>query len=123
SFSRHFNTNYVPTELEIQQIRTKLARLETLIRDLTSQCDKIKDYIDSHTALTLPARRLPFDLIQEIFLACLPTHRNAVMSTTEAPLLLSRICSEWRLIALEMPPRSSKYLVSRNDWRDQHSAR
>ncbi|KAJ7646544.1 hypothetical protein FB45DRAFT_890731, partial [Roridomyces roridus] len=38
-----------------------------------------------------------------IFVACLPTGRNAVMSALEAPLLVSRICSEWRAIALTTP--------------------
>ncbi|KAJ7646560.1 hypothetical protein FB45DRAFT_890776 [Roridomyces roridus] len=38
-----------------------------------------------------------------MFVACLPTHRNAVMSAQEAPLLVSRICSAWRVIALTTP--------------------
>ncbi|KAJ7646476.1 hypothetical protein FB45DRAFT_712843, partial [Roridomyces roridus] len=49
--------------------------------------------VDSHTALVSYPRRLPVDIVREIFVACLPAHRNAVMSAQEAPLLLSRICS------------------------------
>jgi hypothetical protein len=37
-------------------------------------------YVDTHKALISPARRLPLDIIEEIFVACLPTHRNCVMS-------------------------------------------
>ncbi|KAJ7022722.1 hypothetical protein C8F04DRAFT_1137129 [Mycena alexandri] len=57
----------------------------------------------NHKALLSPLRRLPLDIIQEIFLACIPTHRNCVMSASEAPVLLGRICSSWRAIALSTP--------------------
>ncbi|KAJ7161914.1 hypothetical protein C8R43DRAFT_1233475 [Mycena crocata] len=109
-FSQHFKTNYVPSDSEINLIRAhvvphtkELARLEGLIQDLITQRDQIAEYIDLHTAIISPARRLPHDIVQEIFLACLPTHRNAAMSSTEAPLLLCAISSEWRALALATP--------------------
>ncbi|KAJ7629863.1 hypothetical protein B0H17DRAFT_867535, partial [Mycena rosella] len=77
--------------------------LEALIRDLSDQREKTLAYIDAHQALISPARRLPRDIVQEIFLACLPSHRNVVMSATEAPLILARIFSAWRTIALSTP--------------------
>jgi hypothetical protein len=95
-FHERLLTNYAPDDYEIGSIRThlasyrdKLAGLETLIRDLSAQRDhlKLKDYVDTHEALLSPARRLPHDVVQEIFLAWLPSHRNAVMSPAEAPLL------------------------------------
>ncbi|KAJ7140685.1 hypothetical protein C8R44DRAFT_537561, partial [Mycena epipterygia] len=81
----------------------ELTRLESLISDLSAQRDQLKDYIDSHRALTSPARRVPLNIVQDIFLACLPTHRNSDMSPTEAPLLLCRICSGRRAITLSTP--------------------
>ncbi|KAF9007877.1 hypothetical protein BDQ17DRAFT_175652 [Cyathus striatus] len=39
----------------------------------------------------------------EIFLACLPADRNPCMSVTDAPLLLTRVCSSWRSIAHSTP--------------------
>ncbi|KAJ7354593.1 hypothetical protein DFH08DRAFT_855348 [Mycena albidolilacea] len=36
-------------------------------------------------------------------MACLPTHRNCVMSAQEAPVILGRICSSWRAISLKTP--------------------
>ncbi|KAJ7131065.1 hypothetical protein C8R44DRAFT_774345 [Mycena epipterygia] len=106
-FAEHFHTNYVPSEAEMERIRVHLIahsqevlRLDSIIQDLASQRDKLVHYIDSHKALISPARRLPRDIVQEIFIACLPTHRNPAMSCSEAPLLLGRICSGWRTIAL-----------------------
>ncbi|KAF8138062.1 hypothetical protein K438DRAFT_1427370, partial [Mycena galopus ATCC 62051] len=64
---------------------------------------QIQAYIDSNKALISHPRRLPPDIVREIFVACLPVHRNAVMSAQEAPLLLGRICSAWRAITLYTP--------------------
>ncbi|KAJ7091704.1 hypothetical protein C8R43DRAFT_1115080 [Mycena crocata] len=109
-FSQYLNTNYAPGDSEVHLIRThlsshiqELARLDMLIRDLTSQRDLLNAYIDDHKALISPARRIPPDIVQEIFLACLPTGHNAVMASTEAPLLLCQICSAWRIVALSTP--------------------
>ncbi|KAK6996967.1 hypothetical protein R3P38DRAFT_3068936 [Favolaschia claudopus] len=96
-FTHRFGTNYVPTDEEIEEIRAdllcrteELTRIDERIRELSEQRDKILAYIEPRKALA-------------IFLACLPTGRNAVMSAQEAPLLLCRICSAWRTAALSMP--------------------
>ncbi|KAJ6571233.1 hypothetical protein B0H19DRAFT_987847 [Mycena capillaripes] len=109
-FARHLHTNYVPSDTEVKCIeehllphRLELLRLERLIQDLCSQRTKILHYINVHKALISPARRLPADIVQEIFLACLPTQRNSVMSSKDAPLILTRICSGWRAVALSTP--------------------
>ncbi|KAF7376777.1 hypothetical protein MSAN_00095000 [Mycena sanguinolenta] len=108
--SVRLTTNYIPSDEEIKDIRQhillrseELARLDERIRNLSAERDEIRAYIDSQKALISHPRRLPADVVQEIFIACLPTTRNAVMSTKEAPLLLCRICSAWRTIALSTP--------------------
>ncbi|KAJ7824645.1 hypothetical protein B0H13DRAFT_1658417 [Mycena leptocephala] len=110
SFTPRFNTNYVPSDDEIESIQKdlvsrseELARLNERIRELSAQRDEIQVYIDSHKVLISHPRRLPPDIVREIFVACLPTGRNAVMSAREAPLLLCRIYSTWRTIALSTP--------------------
>ncbi|KAJ7154905.1 hypothetical protein C8R43DRAFT_1000684 [Mycena crocata] len=101
---------YLPTPAEIEDtqrelasLSTELGRLEELIRDLSARRDEIWKSIELKQALIAPVRQIPDDVLQDIFLACLPTHRNAVMSTTESPLLLGRICSSWRALALATP--------------------
>ncbi|KAJ6485385.1 hypothetical protein C8R47DRAFT_537908 [Mycena vitilis] len=109
-FAQHLNTNYVPTESEVKEICSHLesytlevSRLEALIEDLSKQRQKALNYIAAYEALVSTARRMPQDVVQEVFLACLPKQRNSVMSTKDAPLLLTRICSVWRIIALSTP--------------------
>ncbi|KAJ7689558.1 hypothetical protein B0H17DRAFT_867202, partial [Mycena rosella] len=117
-FTSKLDTNYCPRDDEIAEIQDLLAEptlrlqphLHGEIADLQKAIDKfsaerarLSDYVDAHRALISPVRRLPFDIIQEIFTACLPTHRNCVMSAREALIVLGRICSGWRAISLATP--------------------
>ncbi|KAJ7913524.1 hypothetical protein B0H13DRAFT_2468593 [Mycena leptocephala] len=117
-FAFQLGTNHCPSDEEVLKIRAhlvqpihRLKRLDDEIADLQRAIDKLADeretlgvYVEAHKALISPVRRLPLDIIQEIFMACLPTHRNCVMSASEAPVLLGRICSAWRAISLSTPP-------------------
>ncbi|KAJ6515545.1 hypothetical protein C8R45DRAFT_854876 [Mycena sanguinolenta] len=118
-FSHLFSTNYVPTDEEIRHIRIdlmthteELARLDERLRELSAQRAQLQSYVDSHKALISGPRRLPPEIVREIFVACLPTRRNPAMSPQEAPLLLCRICSAWRSIALSMPKLWSSLHIS-----------
>ncbi|KAJ6586295.1 hypothetical protein DFH09DRAFT_977891 [Mycena vulgaris] len=116
-FTSKLGTNYCPQDAEIEQIKAlivepglRLKSLDDEITDLQRTLDKLKKersclgaYIEDHRALISPVRRLPLDIIQDIFLACIPTHRNCVMNAAEAPVLLGRICSSWRTISLSTP--------------------
>ncbi|KAJ7728927.1 hypothetical protein DFH07DRAFT_850609 [Mycena maculata] len=116
-FASKLGTNYCPSAEEMVEIETllvepelRLKRLDEAIIEMQKALDKLTQerdtlgaYVHAHNALISPARRLPLDIIQEIFTACLPTHRNCVMSASEAPVLLGRICSAWREISLSTP--------------------
>ncbi|KAJ6504434.1 hypothetical protein DFH09DRAFT_290191 [Mycena vulgaris] len=116
-FSPKLGTNYCPNDDEVVEIRALLVvptlRLERLdneiavmrkaLEKLTEERDGLNAYVAGHKALISPVRRLPLDIIQEIFTACMPTHRNCVMSAREAPVLLGRICGSWRTLSLATP--------------------
>ncbi|KAJ7615667.1 hypothetical protein DFH06DRAFT_1108078 [Mycena polygramma] len=102
-FREYLDTNYVPTDTEIEHIRAYLEPHEAELARLVSLVRELKDHIQSHRTLISHSRRLPQDILEQVFLACLPTLHNAVMSPMEPPLLLGRICSEWRSIAFSMP--------------------
>ncbi|KAJ7646568.1 hypothetical protein FB45DRAFT_890795 [Roridomyces roridus] len=116
-FSSKLGTNYCPHDheldqihallveprLRLQQIQDEIAVLQRAIDKLAEERDRVTSFVDAHRALTSPIRRLPLDIIEEIFCACLPVDRNCVMSWREAPILLGRICSGWRAISLATP--------------------
>ncbi|KAK6977489.1 hypothetical protein R3P38DRAFT_2666234 [Favolaschia claudopus] len=114
-FTHYFLSNYAPNDQEIAAIRAfvapafitpyseELSRLQALIDKLSIERDQLKDYVDAHKALISPVRQIPEDILREIFHACLPTSRNARMSTSDAPLLLGHICRGWRNIVMSTP--------------------
>ncbi|KAF8886258.1 hypothetical protein CPB84DRAFT_1549400 [Gymnopilus junonius] len=116
-FTPYLNTNYVPTnidraqilellrepEVEVAKLNAEIAHLQSELDQLEAQHDGLEQAIFDHYQLLSPFRRLPDDILQEIFLRCLPEKHNALMSTTEAPLLLGRVCSRWRGLAFHTP--------------------
>lgn len=111
------NTNYVPTPKEIIDIKDGLAGSEERLRALSLQIDHLRDRcthlsvekerlsvgITKYRGMLAPARRLIPEILQEIFYHCLPTSHNAIMSSKGAPLLLGRVCSQWRQVAYSTP--------------------
>ncbi|KAJ6561762.1 hypothetical protein B0H19DRAFT_901463, partial [Mycena capillaripes] len=116
-FKEIFHTNAVPSDTYCQRIRellvgpqkkvaelaAEIERLQSLISQLSKKRDRLNDFIAPHLALISPTRRLPADVVAEIFAACLPANRNATMSSAEAPILLCHVCRAWRNLALSTP--------------------
>ncbi|ESK94546.1 hypothetical protein Moror_8013 [Moniliophthora roreri MCA 2997] len=109
-FNHLLQTNYAPSPDELHEIRKIISKPEEQVRllneeiiQLQAKRDKLQNFIDGHHALLSPARRIPRDIVSEIFLHCLPTDRLPVCSIAEAPLLLTTICRPWREIALTTP--------------------
>ncbi|KAF8171094.1 hypothetical protein BJ912DRAFT_804032, partial [Pholiota molesta] len=52
-----------------------------------------------------PISKVPYDILQEIFIQCLPGHPLADRQPNPmiAPVLLCHICSSWRTVALASP--------------------
>ncbi|KAJ7448002.1 hypothetical protein FB451DRAFT_767631 [Mycena latifolia] len=110
-------TNIVPSDEECRRIRDfvvapmnevaelnpEIARLQSLLGRLTRRRDDLKEVIDSHLALVSPARKLPHDIVREIFKVASSANPYSTMSLTQSPLQLSHVCRDWRALALSMP--------------------
>ena len=128
-FSDKVNTNYIPdvaerqeiskyvssVNRELSQLNAKITEMRTALMQVSKTRDRLQVAANQHQALISPLRRLPPELLQVIFVFCLPLHRNAVMHSSEAPVLLGRVCSEWRQISLSTPEVwSSLHIVPPN---------
>ncbi|KAF7353643.1 hypothetical protein MVEN_01049000 [Mycena venus] len=116
-FRHLLHTNYIPTFDEAAQIRelcanplNEIARLEAeisrtqaILQDLQRSHRRLKTSVDAHLALLSPMRNLPPEVLQHIFIMAVPSDRNPVMHSSEAPVLLGRVCSSWRRIAFATP--------------------
>jgi F-box-like len=116
-FSSRLDSNYVASDSESLEIQSLLelptSRLEELtnrLQELEEQSTQIRNeqsalriFISKHRALISLIRKLPIDILQEIFIACLPIAHNNVMSRWEPPILLTQVCSSWRNVAHATP--------------------
>ncbi|KAF7367725.1 hypothetical protein MSAN_00836300 [Mycena sanguinolenta] len=116
-FADKLKTNYIPTLEEMKflrdllapaiqrlaQIQAQIEELNLVIGHLNAERLSIETAIDPHKALMSHMRRIPVEILREIFLACLPTEHPAVVDNNEAPLLLGRICRRWRAVAHSTP--------------------
>jgi len=105
----HIASRGEPTDDDIRSYRSALdsskldlAEIQDAIRKLEKRREMVESTVTSYKALLSPIRRLPRDMLEEIFLHCLPI-QCGVMSSQEAPLLLGRVCSWWREAAYSTP--------------------
>ncbi|KAL1744055.1 hypothetical protein HDZ31DRAFT_22030, partial [Schizophyllum fasciatum] len=109
-------TNTLPTKLQamqfsrridagaadVDELSAKIEHAQAAVNDLIRQRDQRQAEVDLHRAVVAPVRILPTEVLSYIFELCMentPSKPNA----TQAPLLLCRICSRWREVALGTP--------------------
>ncbi|KAJ7622061.1 hypothetical protein FB45DRAFT_798197 [Roridomyces roridus] len=91
------------SQVEVDKLTQEITELQSLLDTASKRRADLQDFMEEHTALLSPARRLPDDIVRVIFLASLPETRNSALVSEESPLLVSQICSAWRNIALSTP--------------------
>ncbi|KAJ7101304.1 hypothetical protein B0H15DRAFT_943641 [Mycena belliarum] len=133
-FQSILHTNTIPCDADCRTIREHLTAPQRELVNLDEEISRVQDqldaltrrkaaldaYVEAHLAMISPARRLPDDVVRDIFAQCLPSHRNPIVSSDEAPLLLCQICRHWRDLALTTPRLwSSLHIVLPTDPRLQ----
>ncbi|KAF5315988.1 hypothetical protein D9758_018111 [Tetrapyrgos nigripes] len=116
-FSHLLSSNYAASDSDVplvkaiitsssdtlRRLNSKVQKLQTALRELEQKRNSVQIWIDAHRALLSPSRRLPAELLSEIFAHCLPRDRNPNCSQSEAPILLGRVCRTWRQVSLSTP--------------------
>ncbi|KAK0439946.1 uncharacterized protein EV420DRAFT_1167745 [Desarmillaria tabescens] len=130
-FNHLLATNDVPLDEEIhsfaaisaekEELRNKVRRQITRLRDsmdyLLALQEKTEWEIANYNTVRAPLRRLPDDMLSEIFFQCMDEidikqntdrigkDRDVISSLDyrQAPWLLTRVCKHWRAIALSHP--------------------
>ncbi|KAH9484811.1 hypothetical protein JR316_0001713 [Psilocybe cubensis] len=103
---------------QLEELENNIRVLEIQLEDLKAKRTTTKETISRYRAVLSPIRRLPADVLREIFLHCLEKHRNPAMLASEAPMLLTRICSSWRSIAQSSPLLWAQIHIAFPNWID-----
>ncbi|KII84442.1 hypothetical protein PLICRDRAFT_365676 [Plicaturopsis crispa FD-325 SS-3] len=82
-------------------VAAELTRIDEARSRLVAEQRILQHLIVNHIAILSPCRQLPDEVLSTIFIYCLPS--SVQPSTNRAPLLLTRICRRWRIVALSTP--------------------
>lgn len=85
----------------ISQLEAEVDAVETMLLNLKRRCDALRSYRDEHQALLSSNRRLPTELLLEIFTLCIPQH---LFDISKVPThVIGQVCRRWAAITLSTP--------------------
>ncbi|KAH0834134.1 hypothetical protein J3R83DRAFT_11424 [Lanmaoa asiatica] len=95
-------------ECQLVALQDQSERLKRCLADMERRQVQTKDVLVKLHAMLAPIKRLPPEILSEIFERCLDgRHPGVLFSMTarnkDAPLLLGRVCRSWRAIAHATP--------------------
>lgn len=85
---------------ELEQLESNIVRTQRRLDSLHARRNALFSCTERYQIAIAPCKRLPPDILREIFLECLPETVYLPPRPDDAPLLLTRICSSWRTLAL-----------------------
>jgi hypothetical protein len=85
-----------------------IANIRELLGRLVGRREEISRHVYIHKALLSPIRRVPDEVLADIFWYCLPCfgkedYEGHSFRKQQAPLLLGKICRRWRAVTLSTP--------------------
>lgn len=102
--------NLAPLHSEVRHLQNlvadgeaKLVQLERARAQLDTQAEKLKADLHAWKQILSPMRRLPLELLSEIFFCVLGYHDNDDPAVMRSLFLLCRVCSRWRALAFSTP--------------------
>ncbi|KAJ6475581.1 hypothetical protein C8R45DRAFT_1010412 [Mycena sanguinolenta] len=127
-FAQLSTTNEPPRDAELPLIRSIVrktnARLVTLEAEICQLRDRLEELKEERTALWAyhaqntrilsPLRRMPPEILSEIFSWTLPFAHHPTFSTKKCPWILAHICRTWRAVAISNPSLWSVIAVGFN---------
>ncbi|KII88525.1 hypothetical protein PLICRDRAFT_110496, partial [Plicaturopsis crispa FD-325 SS-3] len=84
----------------VDRRREDLARIDEQIDDLRQRRERLVESLDDHAALLAPIRRLPPEILSEIFFHVMPT--MLTVDSRMAPVL-GQVCAYWRHVFFSSP--------------------
>ncbi|KAJ6502228.1 hypothetical protein C8R45DRAFT_1209831 [Mycena sanguinolenta] len=96
------------SHLNLQVPKRQPGKKHKVPHELRADLAYTRRFLDFHRAVISPWRRLPIEILSEIFLFTLEvrggTHDGPWVDDRAGTLLLCRICSAWRCVCVEVAP-------------------
>lgn len=114
------------TDARLACLDDEIAKLRETLEQLEKDRMSLWNYRTRNTAILSPLRRMPTELLGEIFLRSLPSlhdqwKRNR-LDIANSPWVLTRISRRWRAVSLSIPSLWSRVAISYSEDHDPSSA-
>ncbi|KAJ7649063.1 hypothetical protein DFH06DRAFT_1332085 [Mycena polygramma] len=123
SLAHLIESNVAPSSIESQLTRAYIGELESQIASLGGangpsrrRRAELRQAVKSYKAVVSPIRRVPPEILGEIFSYLVPSHFSEISQIEQivvdhAPWSITRVCSHWSAVALETPALWSTVLL------------
>ena len=89
-----------------------MRKLAAIRAELEENSVHVRGSLLAHQALTSPARRIPPEVLGEVFSHCLPKTPYLTPKDVESPMVLTQVCRHWRAVAMTTPRLWSSLSIS-----------
>lgn len=89
--------------LQMANVDTAIRKLAAIQAKLEENSAHVRGSLLAHKALTSPARRIPPEILGEVFYHCLSKTPYITPRDVESPMVLARVCRHWREVAISTP--------------------
>ena len=83
----------------VHQLDDDISHVQMLLDELRRKRELLRKFITDHNAILAPIRRLPAEILAEIFVLCMNSDISS-FDLTQSPLLVGQVCKGWRQVAL-----------------------
>lgn len=111
------------TESDIERLDNHISRVRESLRALEFEREPLAEKLAYQKRITHPLRRMPDDILTEIFLACIDedvghtwvVENEDSFDLRQAPWVLVQVCKRWREVTLSYPRLWSTIRLSLHD--------
>jgi hypothetical protein len=97
-----FSKTITDIEAGLSRLDDEMSQLRMAMDHLATERQKLEMSLDEYRSLVAPIRRIPPEMLCEMFMHCLVDGPNS-FDVTKAPLHLTFVCSKWRRVAISSP--------------------
>ncbi|KAJ7623808.1 hypothetical protein FB45DRAFT_115733 [Roridomyces roridus] len=101
------------TSLRLATVDKNITDLRAHLKQLEDERSLLSDSLQKNISITSPLRRMPPEVLAEVFFWTLPEEYKEPAKIDQSPWVLGHICSRWRTIALSIPFLWSKFYIAR----------
>ncbi|KAJ6455155.1 hypothetical protein C8R45DRAFT_881721 [Mycena sanguinolenta] len=81
-------------------LEAEISRLKDRLQQLEAEHAALSKNNSQNTTCLPPLRRIPFEILAEIFSWTLPPRSEGPLGINKSPWLLTHVCSHWRAVAV-----------------------